>query len=177
MKYKSAVTVLMSNFRKSGQNSTGTEMEDEIYNNFLGNGSSKDLLLFYCWKEWNTFFPIHGWLLRSSESSSPSSTLESSSSSPPSESSSKKRKRNGEEQLIPKEVITQLQEAFTNEALENSIIERNRFEIAKLQRDDLTDKMNRLEVFIENKSNIFTEEQVIEYKKKYAEYANEMLSR
>lgn len=69
--------MLEKNYKKSGHHSTGQELDNEIYNNWiyprnytppeddsLDDDDKKDLSLFYCWLTWKDHLDTCGWLSR-----------------------------------------------------------------------------------------------------------------
>lgn len=124
----------------------------------------EDLHVFYCYLEWAPHFNTYGWLTRSTPSSSNSS---------PSPTSGKKRKI--EDDFFSRENLAKIQEIFKNDQLDDSFIERNKIETLVLRRQILIENMNKLEFWIENQKDFFTQEQIEGFKRKYAEYANELV--
>lgn len=102
----------MSRCMLSGRHSSGQELIDDVYQNFLGAGKTKDYLLFYCWLEWKDQIDKVGWLTRSVCAPASYPELEDLS-TPFSSPSKKKRGRpNSNDDLIRK-----LGPIFNNEAL------------------------------------------------------------
>lgn len=63
---KSKLSTLKGSMRVSGHYCTGEELNEEIYDKWINIGytGNKDLVLFYCWLEWNEIQDQCAWLSR-----------------------------------------------------------------------------------------------------------------
>lgn len=168
-KLKSEISTLLSNLKQSGHNSSGEELECEVYDRFVGNHKQKKIMLFYCWLEWKHHFDDIGWLTRTIESnSSPIVSTPTSSATP-----SKKRKA---DRLIKDEMVINLANSLNNEDVHQSEIIKNNAEEQYYRSNTLSGKISNVKEWIKNEDGIFTEEQIKNFKTKLIDLTQQFLN-
>jgi hypothetical protein len=67
---KSKISSLERGYKISGHHSSGIELNQEIFDNFIniGKTGNKDYALYYCWLEWHDSLEHCAWLSRSDKS-------------------------------------------------------------------------------------------------------------